>query len=102
MTVQFTNLPAQAPNHSTVNVTVATQPGATVKLLITYNASPSFQQTTEVTADANGAATIPWTIDERAFSRFTPAIAARVTAIASDQNNQQTTSQPATVQILGK
>ncbi|GCE04446.1 hypothetical protein [Dictyobacter aurantiacus] len=101
LTVQFTNLPAQAQNHSTVPVTVATKPGATVALLITYNASPSFQQTTTVTADANGTATIPWTINERAFSRFTQVIAARVVAIARDQNNQQTTSQPATVQILG-
>ena len=101
LTVQFAHVPAQAMNHSTVYITVTTKPGATVGLLITYNASPAFQQTATVVADANGTATIPWTINEKTLSRFSPTTTARVVAAARDQNNQQANSQPATVQIIG-
>lgn len=101
LTAQFASIPGQARNHSTVFVTVTTKPGATVGLVITYNATPAFQQTTTVTANANGIATIPWTINEKAFSRFTPTITAHVVAVARDQNNQQANSQQATVQIIG-
>ncbi|GCE18281.1 hypothetical protein [Dictyobacter kobayashii] len=102
LTAQFSGLPGQVNNHTTVDITVTTQPGATVTLLITYTASPAFQQTNAVVADANGTATIPWSINERAFSHFSMNATARLYAIARGQN-QQATSQPATVQVnLGR
>ncbi|GER87426.1 hypothetical protein KDW_15880 [Dictyobacter vulcani] len=99
LTAQISGIPGAVNNHTTVNVTVMTKPGATVALAISYSAIPAFQQTTAVVADANGVATIPWTINEQAFSKFLRNATANVVAVARDQNNQQVNSQPATVRV---
>ncbi|GCE26069.1 hypothetical protein KDA_15530 [Dictyobacter alpinus] len=99
LTAQFSNVPGTVDNHTTVNITVITKPGAAVSLVINYTATPAFQQTQPVVADANGVATIPWTINERGFNKFMRNVTANMIAVARDQNNQQSASQGATVRI---
>ncbi len=100
LTVQFDNVPAQVSNNSVVPITVTTsQANTTVRLIITYNASPFFLTVGPQMTDANGTITLSWKVAVRAFGHNTPATA-RVLVVARSQNNQQVTSQPFTVQIV--
>lgn len=99
LTAQITSIPQSADNRSTVSVTVASIPGATVWLTILIQANPPYITTTQQSADANGTAVINWHINERSFSAFLRQTTAQVTAHAQGSNGQQVQSQPAQITI---
>jgi len=99
LTLQFTNIPTQVVNGTTVDVGVNTgEPGASVQLVIHYNVQPYRASEGPQIADSGGNATIPWPVF--AFGFRQKLVQATVVAIATDQNGQQAKSQPATVQVL--
>lgn len=86
--MQISNLPEQVNNNSTVPVTVSTgQPGATVKLLINYNVSPYYSETSSQTADGSGNVTLYWNV--RASNNGKNATA-QVTATTDQGGRSQT------------
>lgn len=98
LTVQITNLPNVVSNNSRVSLNIATsEPGAFVQLRVTYSASPYFYGTGPHATDGNGNATLTWPV--RVFA-FRNQVQATVVVFAIDQNGQQATSQPMTVQIF--
>ncbi len=99
LSVQITNYPAIVMNNSTVDITVYTnQPGISVYLQIRYNVPPSRAYAGPGTTDANGNATIPWTVFVSSFGRKNAQ--ATLTAIATDQNGQHVSSDPVVIQVL--
>jgi len=99
LNVQFTNIPTQVMNGTTVKVGVNTgEPGASVQLVIHYNVQPYRASEGPQIADSSGNATIPWPVFASGFRQ--KLVQATVVAIATDQNGQQVKSQPATVQVL--
>lgn len=99
LTVQITNYPAVVINNSTVDITVSTnQPGISVYLQIRYNTQNSRGFAGPRTTDANGNATIPWTVLVFSFGRKN--VQATLTAIATDQNGQHVLSDPVVIQVL--
>lgn len=99
LTVQITNYPPTVMNNSTVDITVSTnQPGISVYLQIRYNTQGSRAYAGPRTTDANGNATIPWTVLVITFGRKNAQ--ATLTAIATDQNGQHVSSGPVVIQVL--
>ncbi|MDQ2716445.1 MAG: hypothetical protein M3Z08_16195, partial [Chloroflexota bacterium] len=99
LVVQITGLPSQVPNNSLVPISIQTsEPGATVRLQVTYNTPPFFYTSTQQVTDGNGNTTINWQVN--VFIRGRRATA-RVTVIAFDQNGQQGHSGSTKVQITG-
>jgi hypothetical protein len=99
LTVQITGIPAHVQSGTVVSVSVTTsEPGVTVWLTITYNTYPFRGYAGPRTTDSNGFATIPWSVNIYGGGRHSMAV---VTAVARDQQGQQTRSQPVTVQING-
>ncbi len=86
-------------NNSTVDITVSTnQPGISVYLQIRYNTQSSRGFAGPRTTDANGNATIPWTVLVLSFGH--KSVQATLTAIATDQNGQRVSSGPVVIQVL--
>lgn len=100
LSVQIVSIPNVVRNNSRVRVVVRTsEPGAIVRLQVTYDTAPfAFASGNHVT-DGNGNSAITWTV--RVFSINNGNAQATVIAIATDRNGQQATSQPMTVMITG-
>jgi hypothetical protein len=99
LTVQITSVPSVVNNNSHVLVGVQTsEPGVTIRLQVTYNATPFFYSSTGQTGSA-GDGTLSWNIRVRAA--FGNSARATLIVFATDQNGQQATSQPVTVMISG-
>ena len=99
LTVQITNIPGQVNNNSTVQVDVSTnEPGATVRLQVTYNAYPFYYQSGAQVTDGNGNATLDWNV--QVSGNRTRHIYAKVTAVATDANGQYATSATYIVQVI--
>jgi hypothetical protein len=98
LTVQITNPPNVVANNSRFGIDVSTsEAGATVRLQVTYNASPFFYASGARTTDGNGNAILGWSV--RVFA-FRAQVQANLVVIAIDQNGQQAISQPITVLVL--
>jgi len=98
LTVQFTSIPPQVLNGSSVNVGVNTnEPGVTVLLVIHYSTQNRTTAGPQITNN-NGNATIPWFVLAYGFGK--KPVQAFVYAIATDQNGHQAKSQTVTVQVL--
>ena len=98
LTVQITNIPPVVNNGSTVDVGVnASEPGASVLLVIRYTVPPSRATAGPATTDGGGNATISWFVFVYGFKQRT--VQATVYAVATDQNGQQARSQVVTVQV---
>lgn len=98
LTVQITSIPLRVPNNSRVSVGVTTnQEDVNVRLQVAYNMSPFYYTSGQRRTDANGNATLVWTINVYQFGRNATAT---VIAIATDQNGQMVRSAPITVQVI--
>lgn len=101
LTLQITNYPQQVSNNTTVPITIqANKPGASVQLLVTYNAPPGFYGSTIQQSDANGNATLSWRVHALSPTHGNHAVIARVIAVARDQNGHIAQSQMITVQVV--
>lgn len=99
LTLQINNFPGAVNNNSRVDITVsANQPGVSVYLQIRYNAQPMRATAGPRMTDANGNATIPWSVFVFSFSRKN--IQATLTAIATDQNGQRVSSNSVVIQVV--
>ncbi len=99
LTVQFTSIPQQVINGSSVSVGVNTsEPGATVILVVRYSNQGGRSTAGPQVSGSNGNATIPWFVFTFGFGQNS--VLAVVYAVATDQNGLQTRSQTVTVQIL--
>ena len=99
LTLQIVNYPATVMNNSRVDITVSTnQPGVLVYLQIHYNAQPARANAGPGTTDGTGSVTIPWSVFVFSFNRKN--VQATLTAIATDQNGQQVSSNPVVIQVL--
>ncbi|GCE10237.1 hypothetical protein [Tengunoibacter tsumagoiensis] len=100
LTVDCNGLPGQAQNRTTLSVSIHTnKPGVSVKLTVIYNALPGFYNSSTVTTDSQGNASVPWKIAVQTFQHNTK-VTATVTAIAQSATGQSATSQPIKVQII--
>jgi outer membrane biosynthesis protein TonB len=101
LSAQITSIPQTADNHSTISVTVASIPGATVWLTIITGSNPPYVTTGQQSTDGNGNAVITWNINESSFSPFANqrTVQAQVTAHAEGTNGQQVQSQAAQLAI---
>lgn len=98
LTVQITSIPDSVSNNSLVNVTVnASEPGANVRLEVSYNVFPYQYQGKSQVADGEGNATLGWRV--QVFKRGSNKVVAKVVAIATDDAGQQATSGVVTVQV---
>ena len=95
LSVQIINAPNTVNNGSSVLITVASQPGATVRLSVRYQAAPFIGGGATALVGENGTAQLRWNV--RVIS--TQDTSAQLTIIANDQNGQSTQSAPVTVQI---
>ena len=99
LTVQITNLPPVVNNGTSVDVGVnASEPGASVMLVIRYNVPPYRATAVPQTTDGGGNATIPWSV--LVYSLRQRTVQATVYAVATDQNGQQARSQDVNVQVI--
>ena len=99
LNVQIANIPQVANNRSQVRVDVQTsEPNVDVQLQITYDTAPFYYNSQRDTTDESGNATLNWNIRVRGLSNGNNA-QATVIVVATDQNGQQATSQPTTVEI---
>ena len=101
LNVQIANIPNVVNNRSQVQVDVQTsEPNVDVQLQITYDAAPFYYTSHGDTTDDNGNASLNWSVRVRGLSNGNTA-QATVIVVATDQNGQQATSQPTTVEITG-
>jgi hypothetical protein len=99
LTAQIVDFSAVVDNGSRAFVSVATnEPGVTVTLFIRSNASPRFSTAGPQITDGDGNVTITWFVYYTDFGRRSATLS--VTAVATDQNGQRTTSSPVTIQVL--
>lgn len=99
LTAQITDFSPVVANGSRAFVSVSTnEPGVTVTLYISSNVSPHFRTAGPQVTDGNGNVTISWFAYYAGFARRTATLS--VTAIATDQNGQRTSSSPVTIQVL--
>lgn len=97
LTVQITSISDSVKNGATIEAQVQTsKPGVSVKLQVTYQGSPFSFTSASQTTDGAGQATIGWSANVASFG---DKVHATVTAVATDQNGQQVTSEPMTVMI---
>lgn len=100
LVVQIISIPNVARNNTRVRVIAQTsEPGASVRLQVNYDAAPFFYTSSARTTDGNGNAALTWNI--RVFGFNGNGVQATVVVIATDGNGQQATSQPVTVIITG-
>ncbi|HLG75836.1 MAG TPA: hypothetical protein VKX46_05445 [Ktedonobacteraceae bacterium] len=96
LSVQIVNVPSQVKNGTTVPVTVsASQPGVTIRLLITYSTLGSYFNRS-MQADSAGNATFSWSV--QVYTKTTAS--AHLIAVAQDQSGHVAQSQPVTVQVM--
>jgi hypothetical protein len=97
LSVQITSVPSVVSNNTRVLVGVQTsESGVSLRLQVTYNASPFFYSSSGNTGgDGNG--TLVWNV--RVRSLLSTSVQATLVVFATDQNGQQATSQPVTVMI---
>ncbi|GHO53042.1 hypothetical protein [Ktedonobacter robiniae] len=95
LSVQIINAPAVVNNGSSVQITVASQPGATVRLSVRYQAAPFVGGGATTLVGDSGTTQLRWNV--RVIS--SQDTSAQLTIIATDQNGQSTQSAPVTVQI---
>jgi hypothetical protein len=99
LTLQIVNYPATVTNNSRDDITVtSSQPGVSVYLQIRYNVQPMRASAGPRTTDANGNATIPWSVFILSFGRKNAQ--ATLTAIATDQNGQRVSSSSVVIQVV--
>lgn len=99
LNVQIVNIPNVVNNRSQIQVDVQTsEPNVDVQLQVTYDAAPFYYNSQGDTTDDNGNATLNWNVRIRNLSNGNNA-QATVIVVATDQNGQQATSQPTTVEI---
>lgn len=99
LTMQITSIPFVVNNGTRVDVGVnASEPGASVLLVIRYNVPPSRANAGPATTDGGGNATISWFVFVYSFNKRN--VQATVYAVATDQNGQQARSQVVTVQVI--
>jgi len=99
LTAQITDFSRVVADGSRAFVSVSTnEPGVTVTLYISSNASPRFRTAGPQVTDGNGNVTISWFAYYTGFGRKNANLS--VTAIATDQNGQRTSSSPVTIQVL--
>ncbi len=99
LALQINNAPGAVNNNSRVDITVSSnQPGVSVYLQIHYNVQPSRGFAGPSTTDANGNATITWSVFVFAIGRRN--VQATLTAIATGQNGQRVSSNPVVIQVL--
>lgn len=99
LNVQITGYSRFVFNGSSTYAIVSTgQPGVTVTLNIQSNGTPRFSTAGPQTADDNGNATISWQVFYSHGGHRT--VTLTVVAVAVDQNGQQSTSDPVTIQVL--
>jgi hypothetical protein len=101
LTVQITNIPNRVQNNTIVRVGVTTGvQGMTVHLSVIYHYDGlPFSNTTNTQSqntDGQGHVNLAWRVQALRLGRT---VTAQVVAIAEDQQGQQTTSEPVTVQI---
>jgi hypothetical protein len=102
LNLQITGIPQQVSNNSTIPVSItAGEPGVIVRLMVVYSAPPNFYSSGTQITDADGNATLNWHVRVFAGSNF-GFVTAEVTVVGQDQNGQQATSSPVTVEITGK
>lgn len=100
--LQITGIPQQVSNNSTIPVSItAGEPGVTVQLMVVYSAPPNFYSSGTQITDADGNATLDWHVRVFGGGNF-GFVTAEVTVVGQDQNGQQATSSPVTVEITGK
>jgi hypothetical protein len=95
LSVQIINAPGTVNNGSSVQITVASQPGATVRLSVRYQAAPFIGGGATALVGDSGTTQLRWNV--RVISAQDTS--AQLTIIATDQNGQSTQSAPVTVQI---
>ncbi len=101
LTVQVDNVPTQVLNNSIVPINITTSnPNTMVRLLVTYNVPPFVTAVGPSTTDANGNATLLWSVAIHFFGHSKTPIVAHLIVTAKDQNNNQAVSQTFTVRIL--
>ena len=97
-----TGVSSQPPTQNTPSIgsqpTATVQPGVLVYLQIHYNAQPARANAGPGTTDGTGSVTIPWSVFVFSFNRKN--VQATLTAIATDQNGQQVSSNPVVIQVL--
>lgn len=100
--LQITDIPQQVSNNSTIPVSItAGEPGVIVRLMVVYSAPPNFYSSGTQITDAGGNATLDWRVRVFGGGNF-GFVTAEVTVVGQDQNGQQATSSPVTVEITGK
>lgn len=98
LSVQITNVPSRVKNNTTVDIGVTTnRAGASVWLVISYNALPYRTNAGPRTTAADGSVALPWQVS--VFSLRNRSVTAYVVAIARDQSGRRIQSQPVQVQI---
>lgn len=95
LSAQIINAPGTVNNGSSVQITVASQPGATVRLSVRYQAAPFIGGGSTALVGDSGTTQLRWNV--RVIS--SQDTSAQLTIIATDQNGQSTQSAPVTVQI---
>ena len=97
---QIVSIPQQVRSNTVVPVTINVgQPGATVRLQVTYDQAPNQNFSGPATTDANGNVTLNWRVSVFAFKQH---LVARVTAFAINQNGQQRSSQTVSVAVINR
>ncbi|SRR5258707_8743291 len=99
LSVNIANIPNVVTNDSRVQVDVQTsEPNVDVHLEVTYDASPFNYTNGGDTTDDNGNATLNWNVRVRSSNNGNN-VQAIVIVVATDNNGQQATSQPTTVEV---
>jgi hypothetical protein len=99
LNVQIVNIPNVVNNQSRVRVDIQTsEPNVDVQLQVTYDSAPFTYTSNGDTTDDQGNATLNWNVRVRSFANGNN-VQASVIVVATDQNGQQATSQPMTVEV---
>lgn len=99
LNVQIVDVPNVVNNRSQVQVDIQTsEPDVDVRLQVTYDAAPFYYTSSGDTTNGNGNATLDWNVRVRSTFNGNNATAT-VIVVATDQNGQQATSDPVTVEV---
>lgn len=99
LNVEIVNIPDVVNNRSQIRVDVQTsEPNVDVRLQVTYDAAPFYYTSGGDTTDDNGDATLDWSVRVHSFLNGNN-VTATVVVVATDQNGQQATSDPTTVEV---
>jgi hypothetical protein len=96
--VQFTFIPQTVANNSSVKVgTTTNEPGITIRLQVTYNASPFTYESEPQVTGGDGNAILNWNVQ---VSTSNTNAFAKVTAVATDAQGQSVKSDTIMVRIV--